>query len=158
MKKTPRMGPKQREHERQTVYCARARGDQPGHGAGPEAEGVVKGRPSKYGAVRTTIDGVTFASKAEARRFAELKLLERAGEIRALDLQPRFALSAYALSSRPSQNLMVGTYVGDFAYELFTDGRWLRIVEDVKGFKTPLYRWKKKHVEAQYGIQIKEIR
>jgi hypothetical protein len=27
----------------------------------------------------------------------------------------------------------------------------------VKGFKTPLYRWKKKHVEAQYGITIREV-
>ena len=51
---------------------------------------------SKYGAIRTTVDGVTFASKAEARRYAELKLLEQAGEIKGLELQPKFDIERFS--------------------------------------------------------------
>lgn len=119
-------------------------------------------RPHKYGAVKTEIDGIAFASKAEARRYVELKLLERAGEIWDLELQPRFPLLVPATTGTIRGALQaeagtfdgrIGEYRGDFAYQ---DTRG-RIVEDVKGFKTALYRWKKKHVEKQYGIQIQEI-
>ena len=47
---------------------------------------------SKYRNRKTTIDGIAFDSKAEARRYAELKLLERAGEIKDLELQPKYRL------------------------------------------------------------------
>lgn len=118
---------------------------------------------SKYGAIKTEIDGIVFASKAEARRYAELKLLERAGEIWDLELQPRFSLSVPSTAGTLRRALeatagtfdgKIGEYRGDFAYH----DRSGRVVEDVKGFKTPLYRWKKKHVEKQYGIEIREIR
>lgn len=115
-------------------------------------------RRSKYRAVKTVVDGITFASKAEARRYAELKLLEKAGEISDVKLQPRFELSVIlAPSGAPITGSVkvIGEYVGDFSYWGHNIGC---VVEDVKGFKTPLYRWKKKHVEAQYGIQIREIR
>jgi len=112
---------------------------------------------SKYRAVKETVDGITFASKAEARRYAELKLLEKAGVIRDLRLQPEFVLCPLMMNM---QIVPLGKYRGDFAYEQHDDmtDEWVTIVEDVKGFKTPLYRWKKKHVEAQYGITIREIR
>ncbi|MDD3747626.1 MAG: DUF1064 domain-containing protein, partial [Anaerostipes sp.] len=45
-------------------------------------------RYSKYGARKTVIDGITFDSKREAKRYQELKLLEQAGEISYLELQP----------------------------------------------------------------------
>lgn len=133
-------------------------------GAGP-----TRATASKYRAVPTVIDNIRFASKKEARRYAELKLLEKAGEIRGLQLQPRFELRAaltLADIGRERDPALVGHYVGDFAFEerLMPRGGpvalrrdWRRIVEDVKGFKTPLYRWKKKHVEAQYGITIREV-
>jgi len=104
-------------------------------------------RGHKYGAVRTEVDGVKFASKAEARRYSELKLLERAGQIFGLQLQPPFRLEV--------GRECIGIYKADFSYRDKRDGR--TVVEDVKGFKTELYRWKKKHVEAQYGITITEI-
>jgi dsDNA-binding SOS-regulon protein len=63
---------------------------------------------SKYGAVRTEVDGISFASKKEARRYSELKLLERAGEIADLQLQPRFPLTV--------NGVRVCTYVADFQY------------------------------------------
>lgn len=41
--------------------------------------------PHKYHAKPTTVDGIRFASKAEARRYSELRLLEKAGEIKNLE-------------------------------------------------------------------------
>lgn len=109
----------------------------------------------KYHAVRTVVDGLSFASKAEAKRYGELKLLEKAKQIHALAVQPRYGLYA-GTDRRP----LVGEYRADFVYckclDEVCNGR-LIVVEDVKGFKTPLYQWKKKHFEAQYGITITEI-
>ena len=116
-------------------------------------------RRSKYGATPTTVDGITFHSAKEARRYGELKLLEYAGEIRGLRLQPEFTLCPWKADH--SDIRVIGKYVGDFAYEerMGEDGssaEWTLRVEDVKGFKTPLYRWKQKHFEVQYGITIRE--
>ena len=119
-------------------------------------------RRHKYGAKPTEVDGIRFASTKEAKRYQELKLLERAGEIINLELQPRFELLVPLPKGHPDAGTRlkcVGTYIADFAY---TEPGYRplldrRVVEDVKGFKTPLYRWKKKHVEAQYDITIREV-
>lgn len=118
--------------------------------------GVVRGgRRSKFGAVRTEVDGLTFASKAEARRYSELKLLWDVGEITGqLVLQPRFPLYVQAFG-RFEEPVKVGEYVGDFLYTR-PDGE--EVLEDVKGMATPLYKLKKRMVEAQYGITVVEIR
>lgn len=126
----------------------------------------MRRRGSKYGNVKTTLNGITFDSEAESRRWLELKLLEKAGEIWDLERQPVFQLFApsttgvlrHALNGRSSQ--LIGTYLGDFKYRDKTcDGStYPYIVEDVKGVLTALYKWKKKHVEAQYGITIREVR
>ena len=121
----------------------------------------ITGR-SKYRAIPTKVDGVRFASKAEASRYVELKLMEKAGKILGLELQPRFPLRVVlstgtirgALKATAGEYPVIGHYVADFAYE---NEMGQRVIEDVKGFKTPLYRWKKKHVEAQYGITITEV-
>jgi hypothetical protein len=102
---------------------------------------------TKYGAIRTEVDGITFASKAEARRYAELRLLLDAGAIYDLTLQPRFDLSV--------NGVKIGTYVADFRY---VDGETHEIlVEDVKGVRTPVYRLKAKLVKALYGITVQEV-
>lgn len=122
-------------------------------------------RSGKYNARKTTVDGITFDSAKEAKRYQELKLLQRAGEIRGLLLQPRFPLWAHdgVVEHGP---IKIGEYRGDFSYEEKRRGdrgaerlglHWDDVIEDVKGFKTPLYRWKKKHVEAQYGIRVREV-
>lgn len=108
---------------------------------------VGKARAHKYNAKRTEVDGITFASKAEAKRYAELKMLERAGEILRLVLQPRFDLT--------TNGKKIGEYRADFAY---MDRAGNHIVEDVKGFCTALYRWKKKHMLAEHGVVIREVR
>ena len=107
-------------------------------------------RPSKYRAKPCVIDGVRFASQREGKRYLELKALEKAGKILQLRLQPEYPLHAGDLDNEPAR---LGVYRADFEY--LQDGQ--QVVEDVKGFKTPLYRWKKRHVEAQYGIEIREV-
>jgi hypothetical protein len=107
---------------------------------------------SKYHAQKTVVDGITFASKKEARRYGELKLLERAGEIADLQLQPRFELVV--------KGHKICTYVGDFMYSNWRNAgtdKFIATIEDVKGVKTPVYQLKKKLMKACYGIEIQEV-
>lgn len=110
----------------------------------------------KYHAQPTVIDGIRFDSKAEARRYQDLRLLERAGEIRGLELQPSFDLCVPTGLTSMSR---VGRYRADFAYEAVdrASGVWRRVIEDVKGMRTETYRLKKRMVEAQYGVEITEV-
>ena len=107
---------------------------------------------SKYRAIPTTIDNIRFASKAESRRYQELKLLIRAEQITDLVLQPAFVL--HVVNHLTGEVFVIGRYIADFSY--VCDGH--KVVEDVKGMMTPVYRLKKKFVEAEYGIRITEIR
>lgn len=111
---------------------------------------------SKYGAVKTQIDGHTFASKAEARRFAQLKELERIGEIDSLELQPRYELAPGVKFSDASRATPALRYVGDFRYR---DHLGRLVVEDVKGGPvTEGYRIKKHLMLAIHGIEVREVR
>lgn len=115
-----------------------------------EAEKLGIARQHKYRAKRTRVDGVKFASKKEANRYGELKLEERAGFVSTIVLQPRFKISV--------NGQHICDYVADFSYcRHHANGDSFRVVEDVKGMKTPVYKLKKKLVEAQYGITITEI-
>lgn len=101
---------------------------------------------SKYSAKPTFVDSIRFASKAEARRYSELKALERAGLISHLELQPRFPLIV--------NGVVVCTYVGDFRY--LENGK--SVTEDVKGMKTDVYAIKRKLLLATHpGIDHREI-
>lgn len=128
------------------------------------------GPRTKYGAVRTTVDGITFHSAKEARRYRELKLRERALEIMDLRVQPRYTLCALVLEGADCRNVNMGTianrrhpvgdYVADFEYRECDHANghsgWRMVVEDVKGVKTALYQLKKRLFEAQYGVKIRE--
>jgi hypothetical protein len=104
-------------------------------------------RAHKFGAVRSTVDNLSFDSKAEAARYQELTLLRQMGQITQLRLQTKWPLIVNGIT--------IGSYVSDFDY-LEGEVAELR-VEDVKGVRTPLYRFKRKHFEAQYGIRIIEV-
>lgn len=111
---------------------------------------AMKRNAHKFNAVKTVIDGIKFASKAEAHRYSELKMLEKAGRIYGLITQPSFALKV--------NEEIVGRYVADFQYCVVGKSNGMfGTIEDVKGMKTALYKLKKKMVEAQYGITITEI-
>lgn len=107
---------------------------------------VGKSAQSKYHAVRTRVDGFVFDSKREAERYQVLLVRGRVGHLTNLELQPSYPLIVAGVT--------VGTYRADFAYD--TGG--CHVVEDVKGMRTPVYRLKKKIVEALYGFKIQEIR
>lgn len=111
---------------------------------------------SKFNARPVTDELGRMASQAEARRWVELKYLERAGEIHALRRQVEYPLAVGRLGHPAllgSVAKIIGSYVADFDY---VTAAGLHIVEDVKGVRLSLYRWKKKHFEAQYGIPISE--
>ena len=93
-----------------------------------------------------TVDGTVFASKKEATRYGELKLLEKQGEITNLKLQPKFLCVV--------NGKKICKYFADFQYEN-RDGSV--IIEDVKGFPTRVYRLKKKLVEALHDFKITEV-
>lgn len=108
-----------------------------------------KSKGRKYGNIPTELDGIRFDSKAEARRYAELKMYQTGGVISNLQRQVRFQLTV--------NNVKCGVYIADFCY---TDTAGSFVVEDVKGGKatqTPLYRLKKKLMFAIYGYEIKEV-
>lgn len=89
-----------------------------------------------------------YASRAEARRGAELELLERAGAIRELRKQVTFRLCAAS---------PVGggvSYRADFVYVDVATGR--QVVEDVKGYRTELYRVKRQWMYVLYGVVVRE--
>ncbi len=125
---------------------------------------------SKYKAVKTTIDGITFDSKREAKRYTELKVLEKAGHITHLELQPEYQITINGakickykadfryFTVRAENNERSYNSKGEWQTPTMTGDKEGQIVEDVKGFKTPIYRLKKRLVEASYpGTLIKEV-
>lgn len=104
-------------------------------------------RRNKYNAQRTEAYGLMFASKAEAKRYCELRILLTSGEIFELECQPKFKCVV--------NGAKVCNYIADFRYTDRATGEV--VTEDVKGVKTPVYKLKKKLVEAIYGITITEI-
>ena len=101
----------------------------------------------KYNAKKTVVDGVTFDSTAEARRYGELKLLERAGEILNLELQPVFVLQD-GFKGQDGKRVRAVKYIADFRY--FDVGTSAVVVEDVKGMETAVFRLKRKIFWKQY--------
>lgn len=107
---------------------------------------------SKYRNKKTVVDGITFDSMKEARRYEELRLLEKAGEISHLELQPSIKIVIAGIELVFDSGRHV-TYNGDFRY--FDERRRHFVVEDTKGFRTRDYKLKKAMVRAM-GIDIVE--
>lgn len=121
---------------------------------------------NKYQAIKTTVNGIEFDSRKEARRYQELLLLERAGVISSLRRQVKYILipSQYEILERYGKNgqrLKDGqkliekecSYIADFVYE--ENGK--EIVEDTKGVKTKDYIIKRKLMLYIHGIRVKEV-
>lgn len=108
---------------------------------------------SKYNNKKTEIDGIMFDSKKEARRYGILILLQQAGEISNLQLQPKFNLQPKF--RRDGKGIREINYIADFMYE---DKNGAIVVEDVKGMKTDVYKIKYKMFIYKYPQYIfKEI-
>lgn len=101
-------------------------------------------RRSKYRAKKTKVDGITFDSKKEAARYEDLKRMQQAHMISDLRIHVPFELHVAGIK--------IGKIIPDFMY--MSGG--VEIIEDVKSEATitPLFRWKKKHFEAEYKRKI----
>ncbi|MBQ8836438.1 MAG: DUF1064 domain-containing protein [Clostridia bacterium] len=119
---------------------------------------------SKYHSRKVTTNGVTFDSAKEAKRYGELLLLEKAGAISDLRRQVEFVLiPAQREPDIPGKHGGIVkrgktierkvSYIADFTYT--ENGK--QIVEDVKGFRTPEYKIKKKMMLYFHGIRIREV-
>lgn len=125
-------------------------------------------KTNKYNAKKVSVDGIEFDSKKEARRYQELLLLQKAGEIYMLERQ-----KVYELLPAQREPDTVGKrggvikgklleraveYVADFVY---TDKNGKTIVEDVKGFREggayAVFVLKRKLMLYRYGIKIIEV-
>ena len=101
-------------------------------------------RRNKYFAKKATQDGYRFDSLAEHKRYGELRLLEKAGEIKKLEVHP-----AYSIDWGGSAHIC--TVILDFRYRDKVGGEH---IEDVKGQDNALSRLKRKLVEAAYNIHV----
>jgi hypothetical protein len=118
----------------------------------PSVPQVPKPTTSKYKNKKVQTEEASFASEKEHRRYLELKLLEKAGKICGLRLQVRFELAdGYTRGKRKVPPLR---YFADFTYIKIDES--VHIVEDVKGFKTGVYRIKRHLMFTVHGIQILE--
>jgi hypothetical protein len=113
---------------------------------------------SKYHAQGLHDRGDWFASQREHTRWRQLEILRDAGHITGLARQVRFTLTVIGLDDKPQK---IGVYIADAVYRECPHGRgWPSgplVVEDAKGVRTELYRWKRRHFEVQYGIVIREV-
>jgi hypothetical protein len=99
-----------------------------------------------------TIDNITFDSQAEARRYTELKALERVGSVTDIELQPEYELQpAFEHNGKRERAIK---YRADFRYKIH--GK--EIVEDVKGHRTEVYKLKRKLLLSRYpDIDFREV-
>lgn len=115
-------------------------------------------RRSKFGNKKVTVFGIAFDSKREAQRYLELVSMERAGKIKNLQTQVPFELIPPIRDNNDKLIQRSCDYVADFVYSTVSDdGTTTRVVEDAKGYRTEVYKIKKKLMLWQYGIQIKEV-
>ena len=113
----------------------------------------IKPKQPKYGNHKVVIDGEKVAdSKHEYSRLCELKVLQRAGEIKDLQLQVKYQLI-------PSQKICGKTergvsYIADFVYWTKNDKF---ICEDAKGHRTDAYIIKRKMMKLIHNIDVVEV-
>ena len=120
---------------------------------------------NKYNNKKIEIDGLLFDSKREARRYNELKFMEKAGEIKDLERQVKFVLIPAQRKPDtigPRGGIHKGqllekecSYIADFVYKHIATGE--TVVEDTKGMRTADYIIKRKLMLERYNIQIREI-
>ncbi len=119
-----------------------------------EEKTIVDHSRSKYGNVKTEVNGIVYDSKKEAKRALELEQLEKAGEIHNLKRQVKYVLQpSFFFFGKTIREI---SYVADFVYE--EDGKV--VVEDVKSDATrqnPVYKLKKKMLMYVHKIEIREV-
>jgi len=117
------------------------------HLFGDLTDKVLTKKKTKYGSVKTDVDGIAFDSKKEAKYYKTLLLLKKAGKIGLMELQV-----PYELNEGGTHSLK---YVADFVYVDMETG--VKKIIDVKGYKTRDYLRKKRLMKKVFNIEIIEI-
>lgn len=99
---------------------------------------------TKYGAIKTQAHGLTFDSKGEAARYTQLLARLQHGEITNLRRQVKYRIEI--------NGVHVCDYIADFVYT----ENGAEVVEDFKGYITPVYRLKAKLMRAVHGVTVRE--
>lgn len=118
---------------------------------------------------KVEIDGHIFDSGLEAKRYGELKLLQAAGEIRNLEVHTKHRLTVAGrpllLRSEGYPNGRKASWTDDFSYEelrglvgLAKDRHWVKVVEDAKGYDSPMSRMRRAVFEAETGLIVRLVR
>lgn len=114
---------------------------------------VKEEEKNKYNNQITIVDNIKFDSAAEANYYNQLLLLKRAGEIKEIKLQPKYLLIPGYIKN--NKKIRAAYYIADFEVE-YSSGD-IEVI-DVKGYKTQLYKFKKKLFEYKYtDLKIKEV-
>lgn len=129
----------------------------------------AQAKKNKFHAQPDTRGDIRFDSRAEARRYDELMLLLKSGQIGDLKLQPQFTLQE-AYTTPEGKRVRAIRYQADFSYEqrhefttlnsvAYPEESWSLVVEDVKSkaTKTRVYAIKKKLMQERFGIEITEV-
>jgi hypothetical protein len=110
-------------------------------------------KKSKYGNKKVVFNGIKFDSAKERNYYLKFQLMEQAGIIKDLELQKKFILQkGYTINDKKRREI---SYKADFCYVTTKDDKYHVI--DVKGFRTDVYKLKKKLFEYKYGIEIEEL-
>lgn len=115
-------------------------------------------KASKFKNQKVVIDGFKFDSKKEGKRYCDLKILQRAGQIEDLRMQVSFELMAGVKFENEKRKKPAMKYIADFVYVDMETG--LQVVEDVKSLATrklAAYRQKKHLMMSVHGIEIQEV-
>lgn len=113
----------------------------------------INTKQSKYKNKKCTYKGIKFDSKKEMAYYIKLKMLEEKGKIKKLELQKTYELQpSFKVNGKTYRKI---TYKADFSY-ITTEDNKLHIV-DTKGFRTEVYKLKRKMFAFKYGIEIEEI-
>lgn len=102
----------------------------------------------KFGNKPVVVNGIRFQSRLESERYQQLMLLERAGEISGLVLQPEYQILQGFINPETGEKVKSRFYVGDFRY--IDNATNKMIVEDTKGMETPEFRLKWSLVKSLY--------
>lgn len=118
----------------------------------------ISGKPkNKFNAVKKTIDGIKFDSTRESKRYEELKLLERAGKIKDLEVQPVYELVKSVKYKNAKRAKPAMKYTADFRYWDVEKNEL--VVEDIKSKATAKetdYIMRRHMMLAFHGIEVLE--
>lgn len=114
----------------------------------------VKTSTSKYGNNKVVFDGIEFDSRAEARRYAQLLILKKAGLITDLKLQVTYELiPTQVIDGKTARGVK---YIADFEY--YDLEKQIKVTEDVKGHRTKDYIIKRKLMKYIHNIDVREVK